>query len=47
MAHSIPGTPSRARDLLLGFLAGALAAAVFHQGMVVVLNTIGLIQSAV
>ncbi|HEY5867731.1 MAG TPA: hypothetical protein VI542_19595 [Candidatus Tectomicrobia bacterium] len=47
MAHRIPGTPSRARGLLLGFLAGALAVVVFHQGMVFVLNTVGLIQSAV
>jgi hypothetical protein len=47
MAHIIPGTPSRARDLLFGFMAGALAVVVFHQGMVFVLNTVGLIQSTV
>jgi hypothetical protein len=47
MAHTIPGIPSRGRDLGLGFLAGALAVAVFHQGMVWVLNQIGLIQSQV
>ena len=47
MAHIIPGTPSRGRDLVLGFLAGALAVVLFHQGMVVLLSTIGLIQSRV
>jgi hypothetical protein len=40
-------TPSRARDLLCGFMAGALAVVVFHQGMVFVLNIVGLIQSSV
>ena len=47
MANAFPGTPSRVRDLGLGFLAGALAVAVFHQGMVVVLSQVGLIQSQV
>jgi hypothetical protein len=47
MAHVIPGTPSRGRDLVLGFLAGALAVATFHQGMVFLLSTVGLIQSRV
>jgi hypothetical protein len=45
MAHLIPGTPSRGRDLVLGFLAGALAVMTFHQGMVFLLSTVGLIQS--
>ena len=47
MANALPGTPSRVRDLELGFLAGALAVAVFHQGMVFVLSQVGLIQSQV
>ena len=47
MANALPGTPSRVRDLGLGFLAGALAVAVFHQGMVFVLSQVGLIQSQV
>jgi MFS family permease len=47
MANALPGTPSCARDLGLGFLAGALAVAVFHQGMVWVLSQVGLIQSQV
>jgi hypothetical protein len=47
MAHIIPGTLSRGRDLVLGFLAGALAVVLFHQGMVFLLSTIGLIQSRV
>jgi hypothetical protein len=47
MAHVIPGTPSRGRDLVLGFLAGALAVVTFHQGMVFLLSSIGLIQSRV
>ena len=47
MAHVIPGTPSRGRDLVLGFLAGALAVTTFHQGMVFLLSTVGLIQSRV
>ena len=47
MAHVIPGTPSRGRDLVLGFLAGALAVVTFHQGMVFLLSTVGLIQSRV
>lgn len=47
MAHVIPGTPSRGRDLVLGFIAGALAVVTFHQGMVFLLSTVGLIQSHV
>jgi hypothetical protein len=47
MAHMIAGTSSRGRALVLGFLAGALAVATFHQGMVFMLSTIGLIQSPV
>ena len=47
MTPIISGTPSRARDLLCGFMAGALAVVVFHQGMVVILNTVGLTQSPV
>ena len=47
MAHALPGTPSRVRDLGLGFLAGARAGTVFHQGMVCVLSQVGLIQSHV
>jgi hypothetical protein len=40
MAHLIPRTPSRGRDLVLGFLAGALAVMTFHQGMVFLLSTV-------
>ena len=47
MAHIIPGTPSRVRDLVLGFIAGALAVVTFHQVMVFLLSTVGLIQSRV
>jgi len=47
MAHAISGTPSRGRDLVLGFLAGALAVVTFHQGMVFLLSSVGLIQSRV
>ena len=47
MAHVIPGTPSRGRDLVLGFIAGALAVVTFHQGMVLILSSVGLIQSRV
>jgi hypothetical protein len=47
MANVIPGTPSRVRDLVLGFIAGALAVMTFHQGMVFLLSTVGLIQSPV
>jgi hypothetical protein len=47
MAHVIPGTPSRVRDLAFGFIAGALAVVAFHQVMVFVLNIVGLIQSPV
>jgi hypothetical protein len=47
MAHVIPGTPSRGRDLVLGFIAGALAVLAFHQVMVFLLSTVGLIQSRV
>jgi hypothetical protein len=47
MAHVIPGTPSRGRDLVLGFIAGALAVLAFHQVMVFLLSTVGLIQSPV
>jgi uncharacterized membrane protein YfbV (UPF0208 family) len=35
------------RDLACGFLAGALAVLTFHQGMVFVLSTVGMIQSPV
>jgi hypothetical protein len=47
MAHMIPGTPARGRDLVLGFLAGALAVVTFHQGMVFLLSSVGLLQSRV
>ena len=47
MAHVISGTPSRGRDLVLGFLAGALAVVTFHQGMVFLLSSVDLIQSRV
>jgi hypothetical protein len=47
MAHVIPGTPSRGRDLVLGFIAGALAVGTFHQVMVLILSSVGLIQSRV
>ena len=47
MAHVIPETPSRVRDLVLGFIAGALAVVTFHQVMVFMLSTVGLIQSRV
>jgi hypothetical protein len=47
MAHFIPRTASRGRDLVLGFLAGALAVMTFHQGMVFLLSAVGLIQSRV
>jgi hypothetical protein len=47
MAHRIPGTSSRGRELVLGFLAGALAVVTFHQGMVFLLSSVGLIQSRV
>jgi hypothetical protein len=47
MANVIPGTPSRVRDLVLGFIAGALAVVAFHQVMVFMLSTVGLIQSPV
>jgi hypothetical protein len=47
MAHVIPGTPSRGRDLALGFIAGALAVVTFHQVMVLILSSVGLIQSRV
>src|SRR4030095_2477516 len=47
MAHVIPGTPSRGRDLVLGFIAGALAVVTFHQGMVLILSSVGLIPSRV
>src|SRR5256885_13156372 len=47
MAHVIPGTPSRGRDLVLGFIAGALAVVTFHQVMVFMLSSVGLIQSRV
>jgi hypothetical protein len=47
MAHVIPGTPSRGRDLVLGFIAGALAVVTFHHVMVFMLSSVGLIQSRV
>ena len=47
MAPILPGTSSRGRDLVLGFLAGALAVVTFHQGMVFLLSSVGLIQSHV
>jgi hypothetical protein len=47
MAHVIPEPPSRGHDLVFGFLAGALAVVTFHQGMVFLLNSVGLIQSRV
>jgi len=47
MANVIPGTPSRVRDLVLGFIAGARAVVVFHQVMVFILSTVCLIQSRV
>ncbi len=47
MANVTPETPSRGRDLVLGFLAGALAVVAFHQVMVCMLSTVGLIQSRV
>jgi len=47
MAHMISGTSSRGRALVLGFLAGALAVVTFHQGMVFLLSSVGLIQSRV
>ena len=47
MANVIAGTPSRVCDLVLGFIAGALAVVAFHQVMVFVLSTVGLIQSHV
>ena len=47
MAHVIPGTPLRVRDLVLGCIAGALAAVAFHQVMVFLLSQVGLIQSQV
>ena len=47
MANLIPGTPSRGRDLVFGFIAGALAVVTFHQVMVFLLSSVGLIQSRV
>jgi hypothetical protein len=47
MTHVIPGTPSRGRDWVLGFLAGALAVVTFHQGMVFLLSSVDVIQSRV
>ena len=42
MPNAFPGQSSLARDLALGFLAGALAVAIFHQFMVYVLGVVGL-----
>ena len=47
MAHVIPEPSSRGRDLVLGFLAGALAVVTFHQGMVFLLSSVDVIQSRV
>jgi hypothetical protein len=47
MANVRPGTPSRVRALVLGFIAGALAVVAFHQVMVFMLSTVGLIQSRI
>src|SRR5712691_12361327 len=47
MSNVMPGTPSRARDLVFGFIAGALAVVVFHQVMVFVLSSVDMIQSQV
>ena len=47
MSNVMPGTPSRARDLVFGFIAGALAVVAFHQVMVFVLSNVGMIQSQV
>jgi hypothetical protein len=43
----MPGTPSRARDLVCGFIAGAFAVVAFHQVMVFVLSSVGMIRSPV
>jgi len=47
MAHVIPETPSRVRDLVRGFIAGALAVVTFHQVMVFMLSPVGLLHSRV
>jgi hypothetical protein len=47
MSNVMPGTPSRARDLVFGFIAGALAVVTFHQAMVFLLSSVGMIQSQV
>jgi hypothetical protein len=47
VSHVMPRTPSRPRDLVFGFIAGALAVVAFHQMMVFILSNIGMIQSQV
>ena len=47
MANVGPGTRSRVRALVLGFIAGALAVVAFHQVMVFMLSSVDLIQSRV
>jgi hypothetical protein len=44
MASTISAPQSTARDLALGFVAGAIAVLVVHQVMVIILTQIGLIQ---
>lgn len=47
MAGAIAAPQSKARDLALGFLAGALAIVVFHQLTIFVLTQVGLIQGEI
>jgi hypothetical protein len=46
MSNAVPGPSSLGRTLLLGFIAGALAVAIFHQAMVLLLGYVGLARSA-
>jgi hypothetical protein len=47
MVSAATGSQHTARNLALGFLAGALAVATFHQGMVFLLSVIGMIKGGV
>ncbi len=46
MAGATQGQSNLARDLALGFIAGALAVLIFHQIMVLLLGFVGMVRGA-
>lgn len=47
MASAMTAPHSMARDLVLGFIAGAVSIVLFHQIMILILTQVGLIQGSV